>query len=260
MTSALYVGRVRHRRFAPVPHAFSYAICQVYLDLAELDTVFRGRWLWSTRRPAVAWFRRADHLGDPTAPLDTAVRDLVQASGAARPSGPIRLLTHLRYFGYVMNPVSFYYCFDRGGTRVETIVAEVTNTPWGERHCYVLPCADDSAARTVAFRKAFHVSPFMPMAVDYRWRLTDPGDRLTVHMANLEEGRKIFDATLSLERRPMTGGQLARALVMYPVMTWQVISAIYWQAFRLWLKRAPYHLHPRHTAAPTPTMSAERDR
>jgi DUF1365 family protein len=159
------------------------------------------------------------------------------------------LLTHLRYFGYAMNPVSFYYCFDPTGARVETILAEVNNTPWGERHCYVLACPGDSAANTFAFRKAFHVSPFMPMAIDYRWRLTDPGDRLAVHMENLEAGQPVFDATLTLTRRAITGGQLARVLVAYPFMTVQVIAGIYWQALRLWWKGVPYHPHPRHTAS-----------
>ena len=141
MQSCLYNGWVRHRRFAPRAHAFRYRLFMAYLDLTELDHVFRGRWFWSTRRPALAWFRRADYLGNPSVPLDQAVRDAVERDTGMRPRGPIRLLTHLRYFGHGFNPVSFYYCFDPADTRVETIVAEITNTPWAERHAYVLPAA-----------------------------------------------------------------------------------------------------------------------
>ena len=136
--SCLYEGTMRHRRFRPVPHAFGYRLFMVYLDLDELDEVFAGRWLWSTTRCALARFRREDHLGVPTVPLPDAVRALVKERLGFRPTGPVRLLTHLRYFGFVMNPVSFYYCFAADGKQLEAIVAEVNNTPWGERHCYVM--------------------------------------------------------------------------------------------------------------------------
>lgn len=247
MHSAIFKGRVRHRRRAPAPHEFRYRLFMMYLDLAELDTVFDGRWLWSTRRAAPARFRRQDHLGDPGASLDHAVRDLVAESGAPRPAGPIRLLTHLRYFGYCFNPVSFYYCFDAADDTVETIVAEVNNTPWGERCCYVLdPGHDEGRFGHHRYRpaKRMHVSPFMPMDVAYDWRFSAPAERLTVHMENAREGRKIFDATLDLERVEITAGALARTLAAHPLMTAKVIGAIHWQALRLWLKRVPVYDHP----------------
>jgi DUF1365 family protein len=231
--SAAYLGWLSHRRRAPRPHAFRYPLFMAWLDLAELDEVFRGRWLWSTRRAAPARFHREDHLGDPAQPLDGAVRDLVEARTGRRPEGPIRLLTHLRYFGYVFNPVSFYYCFDAAGARVETVVAEVNNTPWGERHCYVVNTKDRS-------RKAMHVSPFMPMDLDYRWRFSPPGERLAVHMALLRSEERLFDATLSLRRQPLGNSLLLR----YPLMTFQVVVAIHWEALRLWLKRLPVFTHP----------------
>jgi hypothetical protein len=166
--SRLYEGWVRHRRHAPTPHAFRYRLFQPYLDLDELPATLDGRLFWSARRPALAWFRRADHFGDPAVPLAEAVRTEVARQTGARPTGPIGLLTHLRYFGYCFNPVSFYYCWDAAGASLEFLLAEVTNTPWGERHCYVVDLRAGAPAPTP---KAFHVSPFMGMDQEYRWRV-----------------------------------------------------------------------------------------
>jgi DUF1365 family protein len=243
MNSALYFGSLRHRRYAPRPHAFRYRTFMTYLDLAELDEVFRGRWLWSTRRPALAWMRRADYLGDPRLPLDEAVRARVARETGEAPRGPIRLLTHLRMLGACFNPVSFYYCFDERGERVETIVAEITNTPWKERHAYVLHGKNTGISK-FNFQKTFHVSPFMPMNIDYEWRFTTPGERLAVHMRNTRDGRPVFDATLALERREIGAASLAGALARFPAVGLQVLGAIYWQALRLAVLRTPFHAHP----------------
>lgn len=246
MHSAIFEGQVNHRRFAPVAHAFRYRLFMLYLDLSELDEVFRGRWLWSTRRPVPARFRRRDHFGDPAVPLDESVRALVAERTGRRPRGPIRLLTHLSYFGYCFNPVSFFYCYDEDDSRIETIVAEVSNTPWGERHLYVLDAArsDDRGIPAFAPAKALHVSPFMPMDVDYRWRFSAPGPRLAVHMVNTRRAVKVFSATLALKRTEISGPALARVLAGYPLMTLKVIAAIHWQALKLWLKGAPVYDHP----------------
>ena len=256
MHSAIYSGWLRHRRLGRRPHQFRYRLFLMYLDLGELETVFSGRWLWSTRKRALARFDRADYLGDPNVALDEAVRDLVQERTGKRPDGPIRLLTHLRYFGYAFNPVSFYYCFDRDDTRVETVVAEVTNTPWRERHCYVLDSPEGPRGdRYLRYRsaKAHHVSPFMPMNVDYRWGFSPPGHTLSVHMA-LHRGEKIFDATMCTKREPITGTSLASVLVAFPLMTLKVTAAIHWEALKLWLKGVPVHTHPRKAARHSPTL------
>lgn len=261
MKSALYFGWIQHRRFGPARNAFRYPLFMTWLDLAELPRVFDGRWFWSSRRPAPVWFRRKDYLPDESVPLDTAVRDLVQLRTGARPRGPIRLLTHLRFFGYSFNPVSFYYVFDESDTRVETIVAEITNTPWKERHAYVLPV--NAATRATArawrfeFAKQFHVSPFMPMDLRHDWCFGVPGKGLHVHMENVAAGGPVFDATLNLRRREISAASLAVALLRFPLSSLRVTTLIYWQALKLLLKRAPFFVHPRkspdeltHTHAP----------
>lgn len=247
MRSAIYEGTVRHRRFKPAAHAFDYSLFMMYLDLAELGEVFAGRWLWSASRPAPARLRREDHYGDPAVPLDAAVRGLVEQRIGRRPEGPIGLLTHLAYFGHCFNPVSFYYCWDRAGARVETVVAEVANTPWRERHMYVLDRrASLTPGEVMSFklRKEFHVSPFMDMDQSYAWAFREPGERLSVHMENHERGSKLFDATMTLERRAITGRALARCLAGWPLMTLKVVGAIHWEALKLWLKDVPVFTHP----------------
>jgi DUF1365 family protein len=181
-------------------------------------------------------------------PLADAVRERVRASTGSAPQGPVRLLTHPRYAGYVFNPVSFYYCFEADGSTLNSIVADITNTPWRERHAYVLPVDTAHAmgrAMHWRFEKEFHVSPFMPMDRGYDWRFTVPDDALLVHMKAMNGEHSEFDATLALQRRPLDAGSLARVLWRYPLMTAQVIGAIHWQALRLWMKRNPVHDHPR---------------
>jgi uncharacterized protein len=256
MHSSIYTGWIRHRRHAPTPHEFRYRLFMMYLDLDELPSLFDRFWCWSSQRPAFARFDRADYHGDSSQPLAVAIRETVSQATGRSIDGPIRLLTHLRYFGHSFNPVTFYYCFDRHDTRVETIVAEITNTPWKERHAYVLPVdAAKQTGRTMhfAFDKTFHVSPFMPMDVRYDWRFSNPSDRLLVHMKNFREGRRAFDATLTLTREEIAHASLARALIQFPLMTVKVTSAIYAQALRLWLKRIPVFTHPAKSS-PAPSL------
>jgi len=249
LASCIYEGWVRHRRFAPHAHAFRYKLYMMYLDLAEIDRVFADRWLWSVNRRNLAEFRRSDHLGDPSIPLDTAVRLRAAEVLGREPAGPIRMLAHLRTFGHCFNPVTFYYCYASDGATLDCIVAEITNTPWKERHSYVLPVADAAQhgrALGWEFAKRFHVSPFLPMNREYDWRFTPPEKTLRVHMNVHARGGRDFDATLVLERRPITALRMARVLWRYPAMSARVVAAIHWQAFLIFLRRNPVYDHPKN--------------
>ncbi len=255
MNSALYVGRVMHRRIVPFEHRFERRLYMVWLDLDELDSVFAGRWLWSTKRAAWSRFRREDHLGDRAEPLADSVRALVRARLGPRELGPVRLLTNLRVAGFRMNPVSFFYCYAPDGETLEALVAEVTNTPWDERHCYVLDLRA-AGSRPLEHEKEFHVSPFMPMDQRYAWRVEAPGARLALGIESRDaEGEAVFQAAVSMRRREITGRSLASALVRTPLMTLSVAAGIYWHALVLKWKGARFHSHPGGAGEPAAAAS-----
>jgi hypothetical protein len=255
--SALYEGTVRHRRLGgPVHDEFRHPLFMAYLDLDELPGLLDGGLFSSARRPALAWFRRADHLGDPHSDLAESVRRLVAERTGRRPEGPIGLLTHLRCFGHNFNPVSFYWCFGTHGDgveRLQAVIAHVTNTPWGESHSYVLDVAataDQDGAQLArgSFDKQLHVSPLMGMDHRYDLRVTAPGERLAVHIESAERGGgkgPVFDATLSLARREWSPRELRRLLARYPLQTVAILARIYSHALRLRLRGAVYHPHPK---------------
>lgn len=243
--SSIFEGNVRHQRMSPKPHGFRYRLFMMYVDLDEVSTLFERRWFWSARRPNLGWFRRADYMRPTERPLKEVVLDRVESELGHRPSGSVCLLTQVRTMGYVFNPVSFYFCHGEDG-QIEAIVAEITNTPWGERHAYVLDGRgfDGHEVLWWRFDKDFHVSPFFDMDQSYEWSFRAPGDVLEVRMTNWEDGKPVFHVGFDAVRKPLNARSLARALLRFPVQSARLHLAIYWQAARLYLKRTPFFTHP----------------
>ncbi len=244
-SACVYEGSIRHRRFAVRPHAFEHALALFYLDVDRVGEVLGGRLL--APGPGLIRFRREDYYGDSRLPLGGAVRELVEDRSGWRPDGPVRMLAQLRTLGHCFNPVTFYFCFD-AEERLGAIVAEVTNTPWGERHAYVLRSESKGPVLEGRFEKRLHVSPFMGMDQCYLWRAVAPGPTLSVHIENREHGRRAFDATLSLSRGALSPKRLRRVIARYPLATLRVLALIYGHALVLWLKRVPIYPKPRLAA------------
>lgn len=251
LASGIYTGTVRHRRFSPRQHALNYPVFMMYLDLDEIDEVMSKSFFWSCRGWAVARFKCSDYFGgsgDKLTPENTAVgiadaiKNKVEQELGFRPDGPVRLLTNLRYFGFIINPISVYYCFDKDD-KLQAMVAEVTNTPWGEKIAYALPCESKNKNQRIEFNKAMHVSPFNPMDMVYRWRSNEPGSKIAIHLENWQD-EKVMDATLALRREEISASALNKVLIRYPIMTAKVMIAIYWNALKLFFKRVPLYAHP----------------
>lgn len=247
MNSCIYKGQVRHQRYTSSGHSFMYSMYMMYVDLDELPTLFDSYLLWGVDKYRPAAIFRKDHYGENDSSLAESIRALVYQETEFELKGPIRLLTHFRNFGYVFNPLSLYFCFDEKGEKVEKVVAEVMNTPWREQHCYVLSNNNDmSNVFSYSHAKQFHVSPFMNLDMQYRWSIQTPDNDLNVKIENWQQGKKIFDASVFMKKIEISRTSLNKVLFMFPLMTLKVISAIYLQAFKLWMKGNVYVPYPKH--------------
>ncbi len=241
MPNQIAQGTVRHRRYVDCAHQFSYSLYMLHLDLATLAEAFADSRLCGYNRFNYLHFRRRDYLQHPAANLlDAAKSTVLEATGAT--VDRVHLLTHLACLGYCFNPISLYCCFS--GNQLTHCIVAVTNTPWGKTHEYVLPVEQTGECRyRMVFRKALRVSPFLTMDYQYAVRLKYQADRIILHIENQKEGVRHFDATLSLSTTPLTPQALRKTLWKHPFMTGKVITAIYWQAFHLWRKGAPFIGH-----------------
>ncbi|MDG2090478.1 MAG: DUF1365 domain-containing protein [Gammaproteobacteria bacterium] len=246
--SAIYDGVVSHCRLQPIEHSFHYKVYMMFIDLAEAESLFKKSWFWSFKKWNLACFIRKDYLGDENISLDESVRNKVELETGKRPSGRICVLTNFRYFGYINNPITCYYCYNNED-QLEYLVAEVTNTPWGERHAYVIPCDNDQGYINGSFTKEHHVSPFMPMQMEYSWRSNSPKERLNILIDTFHQDKKYFTASLMLNRKKASPANLTKVMVAYPLITIKVLAGIYWQAFLLWIKKVPFYSNPKSLRA-----------
>jgi len=243
----IYNGTIRHRRYTPFEHFFTYPLFMVYLDIGKVSNMVKKSLLWNVNKPALISFYRKDYHGNPSKLLDEAVRETILNKTGKKINGPIRLLAHLRYFGFCFNPVSFYYCFDESDTKLEMIMAEVTNTPWNERYSYIIDKKKLSGSKKsliAELEKKLHVSPFWGMDHQYEWLFSEPEESLVVNMKNFKSGEKVFDATLTMKRNILSIKSLLSSVLRFPFMTLSIVYRIHWQAAKLWFKKAPFFIHP----------------
>ena len=246
MKSCIYKGQVSHQRYSPRLHGFTYSLFMMYVDLDELPKLFDRYLLWSINKPNIASFYRKDHHGNHEK-LAESIKSLVFDKTGDVVQGPIRIITHMRYFGYVFNPLSLYFCYDRTGNKVTHVVAEVNNTPWKQQHCYVLKNENENnKTLSVRHAKDFHVSPFMQMNMDYVWSIQYPDNNINIHIENWCKDEKLFDASMYLKRIDLNSMNLSKMLTNFPLMTLKVTTMIHYEAIKLWFKGIQYVPHPKN--------------
>lgn len=242
--NAIYEGSLRHSRSKPKKHTFEYRVRLLYMDLDNVETMFSDNFFWSYNKLNVGCFLRSDYFGNKKTSLKKSIQDEIRKELNFNHHGKVYLLTSPRYFGYCFNPVSFYYCFNTKN-KLEVIVSHITNTPWNENHAYVHDCRNlKTPIKTFEFRKNFHVSPFMPMDIQYRWSFKEPGDKIEVSMNNIHDKEFIFNASMQLQKKPLTKQSLNFLLFRFPPETFKTIVSIYWQALCLKIKGITFFPHP----------------
>ncbi len=240
----VFTGTVRHRRFRTTKRDFHYRVFMTLVNLDKVSALFGAGRLWGCGR-ALVQFNRADYLASSRTLRDEVLWSLNEVLGIKH-CGQILMLTNPRIFGYLINPITVVFCFNQDNTGLQAVILEVTNTPWKERTRYVLRCDPELRTQRIQFGKEMHVSPFLPMSMQYEFCCNTPGDRVVVHLRNLEDGCCVFDATLALKNEGLSSATKGKVLLCYPWMTMKVFLAIHWQALKLFLRGVPVVAHPKH--------------
>jgi DUF1365 family protein len=251
----LFEGHIVHHRKSPVKHSLGYPMIQVWLNVAKLSEVDEvSRW-WSSSRFNLVQFRRSDYLPG-NEDLYNQVKSLIRERCNRDFHGEVYLLANLRYWGVCYNPACFYCCYEDG--QLVYFLCEVHNTPWGERFTYIHKLNKtlvksphltdqllaDSGRQTCRFKKSLHVSPFMPMELDYQWNYQVNDDKFVISMHLHDQEKTVFSSTLKLDGRPLNQREASLIPFRYPLLCIKVILRIYWNALVIWLKGVPFLTHP----------------
>lgn len=239
LSSAFYVGTLTHLRLGPGPaNRFTRKIALPLVFLDELGALERSSHLFSASRSAPLRFRREDFLSPKIDSLEEAVLTTLRNGGHGAPGARVAFLANLRTFGWLFNPLSLYYAFNHE-RNVQSVIAEVENTPWHERHAYVVGPPGEHR-----FAKELHVSPFLPMDLSYRFEYTEPSETIRVRLDAYAGEDRRFSALFQGDRQSLDREGIRRLLLHHPLSAQRVTSGIYAHAARLALKRAPFYRHP----------------
>ena len=250
----LYTGWVQHTRTEPKQHQFRYNYFQVWLDVEQPHLIDQISRFWSSKKNNLVRYEKENYQPGNDS-IHLAICNLIKQKTKRNFDGKVYLLANLTHWGYCYNPVSFYFCYDHQ-QQLQYILSEIHNTPWGERFTYlhdVSTCNNENSSRlknssgdklTFEFDKRFHVSPFIPMEIDYQWNFKITDDKILISMNLKQSSKSIFNATMNLAEVPLTSKMANVIAIRYPFTCLNILRSIYWQAFRLWLKRIPFHTHP----------------
>ena len=238
--SGLYVGETFHQRFRPKQHKFRYRIMMFLLDLDEIKTLSREITLFSSTKFNWIRFKRSDFLKNRGTCLKTEALDTMSKLADKALTGKVYLLSPLRILGIYFSPVNFYYLQNEAG-QFTHMLAEVSNTPWNERHCYLVDLENQQDTA-----KCFHVSPFNPVDMQYRWHIKAPGETLNLKL-DCHQEHKDFSAAIALKRTEISNFSMLKSLLQFPHMTLKTLWGIYWEALKLFVKKVPIYDHPKNS-------------